>query len=182
MSRWVKKSLADGHEISAAVLADLRLDEGTFQAVLPADFDGREVANLERGGVMAGAEADRDLAAVLDELAGEGSACVVVEDDMGMRMDPAIQNSSLPVAFMGDRVISWAELERGRGADAVEAITQGASGYPRNAFVVSKSVAELELVDRQSLSQDFAGKVADALLAVIVGAFDDESYVLWVSS
>lgn len=130
---------------------------------------------------MAGADADRGLAAVLDELAGESSACVVVEDDMGMRMDPAIQNSSFPVAFVGDRVVSWAELKRGRGADAVEGITQGASGYPRNAFVVSKSVDELELVDRQSLSKDIAGKVAGALLAIIVGAFDDESYVIWVN-
>lgn len=130
---------------------------------------------------MAGADADRGLAAALDGLAGEGPACVVVEDDMGMRLDPAIQSSPFPVAFMGDRVISWAELERGRGADAVKAITQGASGYPRNAFVVSRSVAELELVDRQSLSKDFAGKVAGALLAVIVGAFDDESYVIWVN-
>lgn len=53
------------------------------------------------------------------------------------------------------------------------------SGYPRNAFVVTRSADELGLADRQQAPDDFPNRVAESLSAVIVSVFDDESYLVW---
>ncbi len=55
----------------------------------------------------------------------------------------------------------------------------GAFGYPLNAFITIKSAAELELVDRQQVPNNFLGEVAKSLMAVIVAAFDAETFMVW---
>jgi hypothetical protein len=180
--RWIEQSLAGGHEVSAAVLASACFDGGTFRAVVRSGVAASEIENYEEGGMLSVGEAGDALARILDELAEMGATCAVVEDDMSERTDPAVARRSFPLAFIGDRIVSWSDLESGSGVAAAEAIRRGASGYPRNAFVVLRSGADLGLVDRCTLPKDFAGQVAGALLAVIVAAFDDESYLIWTGS
>jgi hypothetical protein len=59
-------------------------------------------------------------------------------------------------------------------------IDQGASGYPLNGFVVTRSAADLALVDGQDAPEHLAQDVVSALIAVVVAAFDAESFLLWV--
>ena len=178
-SGWVKRSLGRGHEVSTAVLASADFEAGTFRAILPDDVDVNQIQNLEYGGVMKESVARDAFARVLDEFAQRGAACVVVEDDLASRTDPAIVESSEPLAFIGDRVISWCDLDPGTGATAAEIVGRVGSGFPTNAFVVSRSAADLGLADRHSLPEDFGQKAAGCLVAVAVAAFDAESYVIW---
>jgi hypothetical protein len=86
---------------------------------------------------------------------------------------------TVPSAFIGDGVVHWCELKPGIGTAGTEAIRESAFGYPLNAFVTTRSVSDLRLVDGQAVATGFADQVAASLLAIVVSAFDAESFLLW---
>lgn len=177
---WLRESLAGGHELSAAVLGSSRFDAGEFLVLLPTGGDLGPVPAFAEGGVVSSDLANAALAGILEDLMRQGAASVVVEDDVGRRGDPAIDKRKAPSAFMGDRVICWSELDwPGSGTVAVETIAEAASGYPRNAFVLSETAADLGVSAGRSLPADFAARAAASLTAVVVSAFDDESFLIW---
>lgn len=56
---------------------------------------------------------------------------------------------------------------------------RGSLGYPTNAFVTSASAEELRLVDGADLGSDIAGPIVGSLMAVIVAAYDNETFIVW---
>jgi hypothetical protein len=78
-------------------------------------------------------------------------------------------------------VIHWADLA-GDMEDAIVAVNRGSGGYPTNAFVTSASADELGLMDGADLDHDVGGVVVGSLVAVIVAAYDDETYIIWEPS
>jgi hypothetical protein len=87
----------------------------------------------------------------------------------------------LQTAFVGEQVFHWAGLESG-AEGAITVLHRGSLGYPTNAFVTSASAEALGLVDGADLDPDLAGPVVGSLLAVIVTAYDDETYIIWEPS
>jgi hypothetical protein len=119
---------------------------------------------------------------VLEGLAERGAACVVVEDELTLRRYPKPNlDGLLKTAFVGERVIHWAGLEGG-AEDGRLAVDRGSGDYPTNAFVTSASAEELGLVDGADLDSSIAGRVVGSLLAVIVAAYDAETYIIWEPS
>jgi hypothetical protein len=58
----------------------------------------------------------------------------------------------------------------------------GSGDYPTNAFVTSASAGELGLVDGADLDSRMADRVVGSLLAVVVAAYDAETYIIWEPS
>lgn len=81
-------------------------------------------------------------------------------------------------SFVGERVLHWCDLRDGGGKGA-RTIIRGAHGYPLNAFLTSRSSAELGLVDRRQAPKALSQLVVESLLAVVVSAFDGESFLIW---
>jgi GR25 family glycosyltransferase involved in LPS biosynthesis len=122
------------------------------------------------------------MASVLEKLAERGAACVVVEDDMRLKRHPKPSvDGLLQTAFVGEQVFHWAGLESGTEG-AVTVLHRGSLGYPTNAFVTSASAGELGLVDGADLDSDIAGRVVGSLMAVVVAAYDNETYIIWEPS
>lgn len=176
---WTERWLGAGHALSAAVLVNAPFGGGRFRTCVSDDVTPERLRKFEEGNMARTKEADEWLAQTLDELTMTGASCLVVEDDLSRPTDPALIRSEIPSAFIGDRVVSWSDLSSGNGEAAMKAVMGVGSGYPRNAFVVSQSAADMGLDDRQQVSGDFPSKVAESLLAVIVSIFDDESYLVW---
>jgi hypothetical protein len=176
---WLQRSLAGGHQLSAAVLAAAPFDRGRLRALVPSDITADHITKFHEGGVVKGSVADAALAPLLDDLTQSGAACVVVEDDVARRSDPFVARISIPSAFFGDRVVHWCDLEPGSGAAAAKVIRSSAFGYPLNAFVATKSCADLGLINGRSLGGTLVSAVVGSLLAVIVSAFDNESFLVW---
>lgn len=63
----------------------------------------------------------------------------------------------------------------------METIDRGASGYPLNAFVITKSSSDLGLVDGGDAPERLSQEVAASLLAIVVAAFDAESFLIWTT-
>ncbi|HEX3174294.1 MAG TPA: hypothetical protein VHQ43_08760 [Solirubrobacterales bacterium] len=176
---WTERWLGAGHALSADVLANAPFGDGRFRTCVSDDVTPERLTKFEEGNMARTKEADEWLAQTLDELTVIGASCLVVEDDLSRPTDPALIRSEIPSAFIGDRVVSWSDLSPGNGEASVKAVMAVGSGYPRNAFVVSQSAANLGLDDRQQVPEDFPSKVAESLLAVIVAIFDAESYLIW---
>ena len=135
--------------------------------------------HFREGGIVDVREAEKWLAQELDALASKGAMCLIVEDDLSRATDPGPINDGIPSAFIDDRVVSWHELSPGKGASAFKEVMYVGSGYPRNAFVTSRSASELGLANATQVPNDFPRRVAESLIAVIISIFDDESYLVW---
>jgi len=178
---WLRYSLDLGwtRVVSPAVLKVIERHTGHSYALVPPDTDPERLLRPKEGGVTRTVLARQALAAVLAGLADRGATCVVVEDEVKRRHDPRPSlDGLLRTAFVGDRVIHWAGLGDGPD-DAVVAIDRGSLGYPTNAVVTSASPAELGLVDDADLGPAIAAAIVESLMAVIVAAYDDETYIIW---
>lgn len=178
MEEW----LGAGHFVSEAVLASAQFDRGTFRTCVGDDIDVEEPVDFETGWMIKTREADFWLAQVLDELSQEGARCAIGEDDLSGPTDPGFIKSPIPSAFINDRVLCWSNLTPGNGATAVRPTMRIGSGYPSNAFVVSRTSTDLGLADRQQVAKGFLSQVQDSLMAVTVAIFDAESYLVWTPS
>lgn len=175
---WLGKSLAQGFDISAAVRAVAPLDEGNYRSFLAGGKLRR--ANFAEGGVARADESRVALARYLDDLPGGRTSCLIVEDDLRRRADPLVESRpGSYISFIGDRIVHWCNRGQEIDPECTDVMKRGASGYPLNAFVSTMSAVDFGLVDGQDAPKGFAIEVAESLLAVIVSAFDAESFMVW---
>lgn len=176
---WLRHSLGQGEVISPAAQKFVEEHEGHAYALAPETVDSALLATPDSGGITGTRAARESLAKALEGLAERGAACVVVEDELRLKRDskPGLDGLLL-TGFVGEKVIHWANLAGGTD-DATVAVHRGSGGYPTNAFVTSASAEELGLVDGADLGSDIAGPVVGSLLAVIVAAYDAETYIIW---
>ncbi|HEY5261369.1 MAG TPA: hypothetical protein VIJ33_04610 [Solirubrobacteraceae bacterium] len=174
---WLHYSLGQGEVISPAALKFIEERQGHAYTLAPETVDPARLAKPREGGVVTTGGAQAALAKVLEGLTERGAACVVVEDCLRLRRDPKPSlDGLLLTAFVGERVIHWAGLE-GETDAAILTLHRGSGKYPLNAFVTSAS--ELGLVDGADLDSDIAGSVVGSLVAVVVAAYDAETYIIW---
>lgn len=181
---WLRYSLDQGEleVISPAALKFIEEHEGHAYTLAPETVDPARLAKPREGGVVTTGGAQAALAKVLEGLAERGAACVVVADGIRVKRDPKPSvDGLLLTGFVGEQVIHWAGLEGGP-EDAIVVVHRGSGGYPTNAFVTSASQHELGLVDGADLDPDISGAVVGSLVAVIVAAYDDETYIIWEPS
>jgi hypothetical protein len=182
---WLRYSLGRGEIVSPAALKLIEEREGHAYTLASETVDPARLTKPSDGWVIepgAGSSRDAALARVVETLAERGAACVVVEDELSLRRDPKPSlDGLLLTAFVGEQVIHWAGLEGGTDA-AILTLHRGSHGYPRNSFVTSAPAQELELLDGADLDPDIAGRVVGSLMAVIVGAYDDETFIIWEPS
>lgn len=174
---WLRYSLGQGFDISAAVLDAGFIDRGRALAIVSKEFQGASF-NFSQGKFLSRSATQQSLVELLDRTFATARS-VLVEDELRRRNDPHVAAEGQPAAFIEDRVIHWCDLSKGATA-AVDAIVQGAWGYPTNAFVLAKSSGELGLMDRKDAPKDLVENVLSSLRGVVVSAFDDESYLIWV--
>ncbi len=183
---WLCYSLGLGEVqvISRAAREFIEEHEGHAYTLAPEGVDPARLAKPREGAVItAGTGSPREaLARALETLSARGAACVLVEDEANWKRYPKPSlDGLLKTAFVGEQVIHWAGLEGG-AEDAVVAVRRGSHGYPTNAFVTSASAEELGLVDGADLDFDIAGRVVGSLMAVIVAAYDAETFIIWEPS
>jgi hypothetical protein len=176
---WLRHSLGQGKAISLATLKFIEERAGRSYTLAPETVDPARLATPRWGGVVGTRSAREGLAAVLEGFADRGPACVVVEDELSLKRDPKPSlDGLLRTAFVGEQVIHWAALTKDT-QDAIVVLHRGSGGYPTNSFVTAASAEDLGLVDDADLDPDIAGPIVDSLMAVIVAAYDNETYIIW---
>ncbi len=179
---WLRYSLGQGEVISPAALKFIEEHQGHAYTLAPETVDPARLAKPREGGVVTTGGARVALAKVFATLAQHDAACVVVEDELRQRKDPKPSlDGLLLTAFVGELALHWADLAGGTDG-AILTVDRGSHGYPLNAFVTSVSAEELGLIDGADLDHDVAGAVIGSLMAVIVAAYDAETFIIWEPS
>ena len=181
---WLHHSLGQGEVqvISPAALKFLKERQGHAYTLAPETVDSARLMTPREGGVTGTRAAQEGLAVALEKFAERGGACVVVEDELHLKRDPKPGlDGLLLTGFVGEKVIHWANLAGG-AEDGRLAVDRGSGDYPTNAFVTSVSAEELGLVDGADLDSGIAGRVVGSLMAVIVAAYDAETFIIWEPS
>ena len=120
---------------------------------------------------------DDFLCAALESAAVNGGHCLIVEDNIRSLSNPATPYGS--TSFIEGSIIHWLDLSDRSGEMAVNVIFASSTGYPLNAFVSTESSGALGLVDGTEAPSQLGAEIAQSLLAFVVTAFDEESYVIW---
>jgi hypothetical protein len=174
---WLRSSLAQGFQISEAIAATTPFENGQIRVIAP--VEATALPPLNQGGLLSQEEANDAMSGVLAELTASGAACLVIEDALGRYGDPAVLASTLGTAWLDNRVLHWHPLDLSTTSSATNALRTGSSGYPLNAFVTTRTADALGLIDHTALEESGIDKICEALIAVIVSAFDAESFLIW---
>lgn len=176
---WLSYSLGQGDIISPKVLELIRKHDGRAYVFAPEGTGRAQLYDLEYGEINTSESiALEALSLRLNTLVERDAACVVLEDELSLRSDPTPDMGGLPTAFVGERVLHWAELNKGT-QEALRVLYLGSHGRPLNAFVTTASAHELGLSNNATLTHDIADLVAGSMIAVIVAAYDTESFLIW---
>jgi len=175
---WLRYSLGQGEVISPAALKVIEKRQGYFYTLASESVDPVHLLDFRYGVIGSGPAAAREvLAEVLDTLTERGAACVVVEDELSLKRHPKPSlDGLLLTAFVGEQVLHWADLTDG-AEGAILTLHRGSGKYPLNAFVTSSE--RLGLVDGADLDSDIASAFVGSLVAVIVAAYDADSFLIW---
>jgi hypothetical protein len=172
---WVRDSLAQGSGMAELMTRQL----GRFSSAVllsPSATGAPPVTSLDHHGRgIRSSDADQIAERLLESFAAAGVLTLVVEDDMQRRGDPAV---GLEVAFVGDRVVRWADLRVG-AASAGHLLR--ASAYPLNAFACWASSAELGLKAGVSLSESQQAALVGSTCAVMTAVYDAETHLVLMS-
>jgi hypothetical protein len=166
---WVKSSLGDGGHFSRTVAENLDLSAGD---VFVLDAVQHGMPDYSLGGITCTSEANDALAAFTGWAAERR---IVVEDELAVRADQLREIDESDIAFSGDSVI---RVTRSHGPVNGAVLQRMSHGFPRNMFVLGDTpsiTAGEDIADKLST-------ISSSLEAVIVGAHDDEGYVVWKSS
>lgn len=174
---WVRGSLAQGSGM--AELMTRRLGKlGSAVLLSPSAPGAAPITSLDDlGRGIRPSDADQIARRLLQSFGAAGVKTLVVEDDLARRGDPGV---GLDVAFVGDRVVRWADL--GAGAEAAAVLLRaGASGYPLNAFACWPPPAELGLKVGAPLTESQQAALVESTCAVITSVYDAETYLVLMS-
>jgi len=130
----------------------------------------------DNGRGLPSSEADEVARRLLDSAASAGKVTLIVEDDLARRGDPRVERAT----FVGDRVLRWEEVADD-ASNAATLLRKGSSGYPLNAYLCSGVAADLGLAPEADLSPDLQGRLAEAVVGVIVSVWDAEAFVAVLS-
>ncbi len=177
-NEWIASSLQQGHELSAATLARIDLSNGHSRAIMLSDsIDFSDSGWVRRG------DAHRTLFTYLLGLAIKGDICLVVEHEFASRGDAWLSkkdySTGISTGYVDDHVLFWTSLDPNNIDLAIETITVGSDGYPTNCFVASVNNELMNTFIDKSLPNDVIDKIAESIVALVIGAFDAESYVVW---
>lgn len=175
---WLTSTLQVGGGLAQAAL---RAGVGTGGMLLPVVGQSSEWPHSRFAESAGARQADTDhhLSAGLRSWFQGCGAYLIVEDDLASPADPAVEGSVGDTFVVGSDVYHYLDLDdQGLGA-AAEFVRGGASGYPTIAFVVSS----FERPDPHDPAdgKDALDAMANAVVAALVSAYDDEGYVVWLA-
>ena len=174
---WTRGSLAQGSDLAASMTRRL-VEFASARLLIPLVPGAAPVTSLDdHGRGNRSSDADQIARRLFESFAAAGVRTLVVEDDLARRGDPGV---GLDVAFVGDRVVRWANI--GVGVDAaVQLLRAGASGYPLNAFACWPPSTELGLKAGVILGESRQTALVDSTSAVITSVYDAETYLVLMS-
>ncbi|MFN8524649.1 MAG: hypothetical protein U0821_16250 [Chloroflexota bacterium] len=190
---WLLRSLQSRRTVSKRVAERVDLPLGALSALLPRDIDVRSVVDFEHGGQFSRAgpdsaeESERrhafenaEHSMVLDLARRTRAASLLAEDELLPSTDPPRCDGLCVLMHADSTRIHVASVGALGTRDAWRRfVAHSSGGYPRNAFLTAYPPEELLARANDTDAHGLVAAVGESMLAILVGAFDDESWVVW---
>jgi hypothetical protein len=174
---YLQGELDKGKTLASIVMDSVDLDRGDLLGILPKNVTITPDQNLSFGGVIRHGSPKDYLGKMIHEhLHSQDNALVVLQDPYGSPGNSWIDNTQLRVfTYRSEILFLLSQRDINRVVDALRT----SSGYPSLGILTSSGKQEHHTQVRGNLSRkDLAGFVL-RMQMVFVGAFDNESYVMW---
>ena len=173
---WVGRCLRQGTPLAIKVSQEL-WRPGAAVLFVPPEFKGRQVQPLSTGKYVKTSDSMNVAVKFLEWSREQGAKTLLVESDVQRRGDRFAHGAD--VAFIDNRVVRWVDVGTS-SEDAAGLLRRGATGHPLNAFVCEDSASDLGLIAEGEVGDEVLKAIVASLIAVVVGAFDTESFVAWL--
>jgi hypothetical protein len=168
--------LSQGTTLSKLVRERVDLNSGTFFAALPEEWEPGQVPDFWIGGLWSAYASQEAPPEFVRNVLRDPQSAVLFQDTMSRISDPYLENipNKQDIITYGAEVY-WYVDDRSFAADQSEKIAWAGSPYPSAAFFfkVAWPLARREMTD------DDLRHVIETLMAIMVGAWDEESFILW---
>lgn len=182
---WVQQCLEQGEAFAQAVLSKVDLNKGTVSIIVARKE--HQASITENRPLSWGTTLDRVvqtdiqsslLFQKLKVLEKEhGQLAIVLEDNLRHPGDKSLGKFPKKQLFqIGNRYLHVKSLATIRDSIELSHYLNWSSGYPLNAFAVIQSV----IPDRLSLNEADVNNLAAGVQGIINGAYDNETYTLWL--
>ncbi|SRR6266568_1136612 len=174
---WVRRSLDIGGVIGSTFLRTRDPREGHAITFVPARSAQAARDALDGGGLFESSEEAETArtAAIRDFAAAAGDGWIVVEGHRWVPESERVRREPERVLVANGNAYWWQRLN-GAG-ELREFLRRVEPGYPTNVFAVPPPVPALSPL--HVLSSDEVNSLVRAVRALLVGAYDEESYVVW---
>jgi len=175
---YIRSSLATGFTLMRQVLG-LQLEKGRVRTLLPEGVALKSLTEFSYGGVATGHRAaieERVAELILDHLSAVEHSLVAFED---YNLDPGSKFLAGRQHFVYRSEVSlYIDSRSSPSADDVRRVMKQASEYTSRA-VLTSAADETRLQCGQSVTMEFVRTLARNTQHILVGAYDEESYVIW---
>lgn len=188
LKAYMSQCLKEGHVLSRKALERISFENGETYAALPQDFDLSKLPRFEHGGIaptktinpkLVKVENEEFLLHLVAEIKNylrDVGGIVIFEDSLSGPSDPFTRNNPdrLNIVVDNQEVYYCLTPEDGSADEKILSTIRRASGPNTRTYVgffthvtsAPNSLGQIELL-------------ADKISAIVFGAFDRESYLLW---
>jgi hypothetical protein len=182
-AKYMAKELSDGTTLARLVLKRADFTRGSFRVALPVNVDSSRQLDFRQDVSSSDLHPDGDEAAlfagVIKLFIHDSDCTVLIQDTLKSMSDKVTQrldSRHLAISYKAEVYWTLAGQElSGISDDDMVGIVYSASFYPFCAFFWLGRVAN----GKSSLSDADLERVANTLVGVAVGAFDDNSFLMW---
>jgi hypothetical protein len=178
----VRDRLANGRSLSRFVLDAFDLSSGTVTTDVPAELSRDAIQNLDWGGVGAtDPSRSRQIQVICEHLGSSPGAVAVFEDQLARSTDSSLRDYPTKILTVDDEVYHLLD-SRDANPHAVETTLSWQASAGSEIAFLSLVDSPLASVFPSAVSPAHLVAVAQGVVAVLVDAFDGESFAVWRTS
>lgn len=175
---YLLECLESGCILSESVARELAIRQGRICVIIPENVNGTPPADPRHGDFCSRNEAVTALAAHLCDRVRLFGSAIIFEHSLARPGDAAVKRNPLPKLYLNNCVYFVAAHEIETDFDSmVQSIRSATTADAFRAFLLPKELLQESPSAKEGREQ--VKVLASAVESIIVGAFDNESFLIW---
>jgi hypothetical protein len=182
LKAYMEKCLISGNNLSRMTYERIKLEIGETYAALPLGIDLSKLTSFAHGGICPLSESQDVLVKEIKHYLSDPSKIAIFEDALRRKSDPTIQRNKHNLNLVADGEAIYYYLTNSDVADdaKISRTLKQASGASAITFVgLLSEVRHSTAIEWIHAFHGAFDPVIDGIGAILVGAFDGESFLLW---
>ncbi len=176
---YIKEQLYQGRALSHNVLSFLDFNQSSIVTYLPPTINREAREIYHEGGKTSRKSVDEHVVAlVLAHLSKRGKPYAIFEEP-NARVDEPLVSSFKEPFFVYKTDIYYFSPCRGREIEEAGHLVRMTNSYPAIGILTFLPEDVPDIEDRQVVNQGILEQLTQATVALLIGAYDNESWIIW---